>query len=73
MKIVDTPNASYYAVIFTSLKKNDAKEYLEMAEKMEELVKKLGAGLGLLPLTQSLRQRLNKFLINFLDFPQIYF
>jgi heme-degrading monooxygenase HmoA len=46
MKITNTPEAPYYAVIFTSLKKDDDSGYGEMAEKMEELVKNQAGYLG---------------------------
>lgn len=43
--IVKTPEPPYYAVIFTSIKKNE-KGYQEMAVKMEELAKKQPGYLG---------------------------
>jgi heme-degrading monooxygenase HmoA len=46
MKIANTPQAPYYAVIFTSLKNNADADYEKMAEKMEELVKNQAGYLG---------------------------
>lgn len=43
--IAKTPEPPYYAVIFTSIKKND-NGYQEMAVKMEELAKKQPGYLG---------------------------
>ncbi|AVR45005.1 antibiotic biosynthesis monooxygenase [Christiangramia fulva] len=44
--IEKTPEPPYYAVIFTSLKKDDSKAYAEMAEKMEKLAKEQPGYLG---------------------------
>ena len=44
--IAKTPQTPYYAVIFTSIKKEDAIGYQEMAEKMEELAKRQPGYLG---------------------------
>lgn len=44
--IARTPKPPYYAVIFTSLKREENKGYMEMAEKMEELAKKQPGYLG---------------------------
>jgi len=46
MKIANTPEAPYYAVIFTSLKKENDEGYAEMAEKMDELATKQEGYLG---------------------------
>lgn len=44
--IARTPKPPYYAVIFTSLKREETKGYKEMAEKMEELAKQQPGYLG---------------------------
>ncbi|MDR2207092.1 MAG: antibiotic biosynthesis monooxygenase [Flavobacteriaceae bacterium] len=45
--IATTPKPPYYAVIFTSIKKSDDKDYAEMAEKMQNLVQKQQGFLGM--------------------------
>ena len=44
--IAKTPQPPYYTVIFTSVKKEDAQGYMEMAKKMEELAKEQPGYLG---------------------------
>lgn len=46
MKIAQTPQAPYYAVIFTSLKNDKDDGYNEMAAKMEKLAKQQSGFLG---------------------------
>ncbi|MCH7415532.1 antibiotic biosynthesis monooxygenase [Belliella sp. R4-6] len=46
MKIAETPKPPYFAVIFTSLLKNNQEGYHEMAELMETLVIKQEGYLG---------------------------
>ena len=45
--IVKSLQAPYYAVIFTTILKNDIFGYIEMANKMEELAKKQAGYLGI--------------------------
>lgn len=45
-KLATTPSPPYYAVIFTSLKKNNDTEYSERAEKMLALAQKQDGFLG---------------------------
>ena len=44
--IADTPPPPYYAVIFTSIKANDDKDYSEMANRMEILAQQQEGYLG---------------------------
>lgn len=46
MNIADTPEAPYYAVIFTSLRTDGDNGYAVMSEKMNELVKTQPGYLG---------------------------
>ncbi len=46
MKIANTPQVPYYAVIFTSLRTGSDNDYGAMAEEMEKLVKKQEGFLG---------------------------
>lgn len=46
MKIAETPEPPYYAVIFNSILKPDTTGYSEMAMKMEELAKQQPGFLG---------------------------
>lgn len=45
--LVNTPQPPYYAVIFSSIKKNNDKAYNEMAVKMEQLAKQQQGFLGI--------------------------
>jgi len=45
--IAETPNAPYYAVIFSTLRTEVDEGYVEMAEKMEELAKQQEGYLGI--------------------------
>ncbi len=47
MSIADTPPPPYYAVIFTSIKKEETERYAPMAEKMVELAAKQPGFLGM--------------------------
>ena len=44
--IAETPAPPYYAVIFTSLMKEESKEYQQMSEKMVDLVSEQDGFLG---------------------------
>lgn len=44
--ISKTPKPPYYAVIFTSIRKNEGQAYSDMAQQMEELVKSQPGYLG---------------------------
>ncbi len=46
MSISKTPSPPYYAVIFTSIKKDEDKSYEEMSKKMVDLVSKEDGFLG---------------------------
>lgn len=45
--LANTPEAPYYAVIFTSLQNDDLEGYAAMAEKMESLAKQQDGYLGI--------------------------
>jgi heme-degrading monooxygenase HmoA len=45
--LANTPQPPYYAVIFSSIKKNNDKTYNEMAQKMEKLAKQQQGFLGI--------------------------
>lgn len=44
--IAETPKPPYYAVIFSSIKRENSRGYLEMASKMEQLAKQQPGYLG---------------------------
>ena len=46
MKLANTPNPPYYAVIFSSIRENDDIAYQDMAKKMDELAKTQSGFLG---------------------------
>ncbi len=46
MGLANTPEPPYYAVIFTSIRKNDDPEYLEVTQRMDELAKEQPGFLG---------------------------
>jgi len=46
MSIATTPSPPYYAVIFTTVRTDVDKEYIEMANKMDELAKEQTGYLG---------------------------
>ena len=45
-RIADTPEPPYYAVIFTSLRRSDLRDYAETAARMEELAERQPGYLG---------------------------
>ena len=46
MKLANTPNPPYYAVIFSSIRENDDIAYQDMVKKMDELAKTQSGFLG---------------------------